>query len=300
MNIYGAKKIGEYQNGNYKVKIWNDGTKIRISDDGSFIPNRLESLDCKVTNFCNMNCQFCHEKSTIDGKHGDLDNPIIDTFEPYTEIAIGGGNPLSHPDLEKFLKHLVALKCFPNITVNQVHFLEEFERLKKMRDEKLFYGLGVSVFNPDEDLASKLLEFPNAVVHTIAGITTLQMLRKMSNLGIKKILILGYKNYGRGEQFYNDNVKKSINELKENMQEIRTLFEVLSFDNLAIKQLEIKNIMSEAEWNEFYMGDDGCYTMYLDLVEKKYAKSSTSKERFDLLPTINEMFLDIRKKKGLD
>ena len=31
------------------------------------------------------------------------------------------------------------------------NFIEEFEKLKTMRDKKLFYGLGVSVFNPDED-----------------------------------------------------------------------------------------------------------------------------------------------------
>ena len=55
--------------------------------------------------------------------------------------------------------------------------------------------------------------------------------------------------------------------------------------------------MNEEEWKNFYMGDDGRYTMYLDLVNKKYAQSSTSKERFDLLPTINDMFLDIRQRK---
>lgn len=289
--------IGGYKNGNYDVVIFQDGTKIRASDDENFIPTRIESLDCKITNQCNMGCQFCHEKSTIDGEHGNLDNPVIDTFEPYTEIAIGGGNPLSHPDLERFLAHLKKLKCFPNMTINQIHFIEEFERLKEMRDKELFYGLGVSVFNPDEDLAHKLLEFPNAVVHTIAGITTLSMLKKMKTLGIKKVLMLGYKNFGRGAQYYNENIRKNIEELRQNLKEIKTWFKVLSFDNLAIKQLEVQNIMDKEEWEKFYMGDDGCYTMYVDLVKKQYAQSSTSEERFDLLPTINDMFLDIRQRK---
>lgn len=239
----------------------------------------------------------CHEKATVKGEHADLNNPVIDTFLPYTEIAIGGGNPLSHPDLEHFLIHLKELKCIPSMTVNQVHFIEEFERLKEMRDKKLFYGLGVSVFNPDEDLAKKLLEFPNAVVHTIAGITTLPMLKKMKKLGIRKILMLGYKSFGRGEQYYNDNIRKNIEELQQNLKEIKTWFKILSFDNLAIKQLDVRNIMTDKEWEEFYMGDDGSYTMYLDLVNKQYAQSSTSIERFDLLPTINDMFLDIREKK---
>ena len=47
------------------------------------------------------------------------------------------------------------------------------------------------------------------------------------------------------------------------------------------------------------MGDDGCFTMYIDLVNKEYAQSSTSNERFDLLPVINDMFLDIRRRKEI-
>lgn len=167
-----------------------------------------------------------------------------------------------------------------------------------MRDKELFYGLGISVFNPSEDLANKIAEFPNAVVHTIAGITTLSTLKTMSKLGVKKVLILGYKNFGRGAEYYNKMVDKNIAELKEHIQEVEEWFTVLSFDNLAIEQLDIKSTMNAKEWNEFYMGDDGGFTMYIDLVKKQYAQSSTSQERFCLLPTINEMFLDIRKRKG--
>ena len=58
-----------------------------------------------------------------------------------------------------------------------------------------------------------------------------------------------------------------INILNENW------FDVVSFDNLAIKQLCVKDILSTKEWNEFYMGDDGAATMYADLVEKKFANS---------------------------
>lgn len=242
-------------------------------------------------------CQFCHEKATVEGEHADLNNPIIDTFLPYTEVAIGGGNPLAHPDLEKFLVHLKELKCIPNLTVNQVHFLKEFDRLKELRDKELIYGLGVSVFNPDEDLAKKLLEFPNAVVHIIAGITTMPILKKMSKLGIKKILILGYKIFGRGKDFYKDEIGLNIKDIRTHLEDVMNMFEVVSFDNLAINQLDVKFTLGEEKWKKFYMGDDGCYTMYLDLVNKKYAQSSTSEERFDFLPTINDMFLDIRNKK---
>ena len=77
-------------------------------------------------------------------------------------------------------------------------------------------------------------------------------------------------------------------------------FEVLSFDNLAIEQLKPQRLMSEEEWSEFYMGDDGIgdgftsASMYVDMVERKYAKNSCSTERFDLLPTIEEMYKSLK------
>ena len=95
--------LGEYQNGNYTVKIYNDGTKIRETNDDVFVASFPECIDLKITNNCDMGCPYCHEYSKLDGKHGDiLNTKIIDTIRPFTELAIGGGNPLSHPDLILF------------------------------------------------------------------------------------------------------------------------------------------------------------------------------------------------------
>ena len=48
--------------------------------------------------------------------------------------------------------------------------------------------------------------------------------------------------------------------------------------------------MSEEKWNEFYMGDDGKFTMYIDLVKKEFARSSISEKRYSLLENIEDMF----------
>ena len=53
-------------------------------------------------------------------------------------------------------------------------------------------------------------------------------------------------------------------------------FKVVSFDNLALEQLNVKNILNKDKWNKLYMGDDGSYTMYIDAVTEEYAMSSTS------------------------
>ena len=42
------------------------------------------------------------------------------------------------------------------------------------------------------------------------------------------------------------------------------------------------------------MGDDGKFTMYIDLVNEKYAKNSISTIRYELLNNIYEMFENVK------
>jgi hypothetical protein len=74
-------------------------------------------------------------------------------------------------------------------------------------------------------------------------------------------------------------------------------FSCVSFDNLAIKQLDVKRIMSEDKWERFYMGDDGMFTFYIDLVNKTFSKNSIiAKEKSIPINdmTIDEMFEVVR------
>ena len=71
-------------------------------------------------------------------------------------------------------------------------------------------------------------------------------------------------------------------------------FAVLSFDNKAVQQLRAKRLVSAEEWKEHFMGEDGFYTMYIDAVERKFAKNSTSEARGDLLDNIDDMFLAVK------
>lgn len=250
----------------------------------------------------------CHENSVPNGKHGALFAPsFLDTLHPYTEIAIGGGNPLEHPDLYKFLQLCKERKFVPSMTVNQVHFEKNFDFIKKLVDEKLIYGLGVSLNKVNKKFVNKLKEIPNAVVHIINGLVTLSDLGAMRDLGVKKVLILGYKVFRRGESLYkkeSEDINIRGNVLKKCLPKIleEKWFEVVSFDNLALRQLDVKSLLSEKEWNQFYMGDDGLEgeqtsaSMFIDMVERKFAKNSCSKERFDLLPTVEEMYNNLRGK----
>jgi hypothetical protein len=77
-------------------------------------------------------------------------------------------------------------------------------------------------------------------------------------------------------------------------------FAVVSFDNLGIEQLQVKRLMSEEKWNEFYMGDDGSATFYIDMVNRKFSQSSTAAmdKRYDLLDSVDDMFKHIWENKA--
>ena len=56
--------------------------------------------------------------------------------------------------------------------------------------------------------------------------------------------------------------------------------------------------MTEKEWNDYYCGDDGEYTFYVDLVEEQFARSSTNLCRMDINNhSVKEMFNIIRENK---
>ena len=122
--ITSAPLIGSYKNGNYTVQIYADGTKVRENDLDNFDAAFPENFDIKITNMCNNSCKFCFECSAPNGKHGDIMAPsFLDKLHPFTEISIGGGDPLTHPDLIRFLIKLKKQKVIPSITVRQNNFM---------------------------------------------------------------------------------------------------------------------------------------------------------------------------------
>lgn len=283
--------LNTYKNGNYIVRIYEDGSKVRLTLDDDFNAAFPESIDIKITNYCDNNCPMCHENSSISGKHALLDYPFLNTLSSGTELAIGGGNPFSHPNLKEFLISMKDKGIICNITVNQNHFVKYIDVIKNLIDNKLIYGLGVSII--DESNIDQIINFAkeneNVVIHLIAGLVNINLLTKLYDKHLK-ILFLGYKEIGRGISYFNESIKENICYLKDNILEISTHFYVISFDNLAIEQFDIKNKMDEEEFEKHYMGDDGNFTMYIDLVKKEFAISSTSLKRHPLLENIKDMF----------
>ena len=291
--------IGSYKNGNYKVFLFDDGTMIRHTEENVYRSEFPDSIDIKITNKCDGSCMFCHEKSTPEGSHGKiLDIPFLNSLHPYTQLAIGGGNVMEHPDFIPFLIWCKEKNLITSITLNQKHFMENLDTVRYLVDNKLIYGLGVSLVYPTQEFIDAVKKFENSVIHVIAGIISSSIMEKLYNNHLK-LLILGYKRFGNGKQYYElhrSPIDLNINWLKKELVNIIKEFNTVSFDNLAISQLNIKDILSEDMWDKFYMGDDGSHTMYVDTVNEQFAVSSTSTVRHKYLEeTIEDMFKIVKE-----
>lgn len=301
-----------YKNGNYTVKLnIADGTKIRETEDDEFISAFPENIDVKLTNKCNgmlgsdgqyTVCPYCHEASTPNGKHGVFPISVINSLHPGTELALGGGNLFEYPELDNVLELLKGRGIIANITVNQSHYIQNYNKIKDYADNKLVYGIGVSVSpsiinDTSEKVAVPLLN-NNVVLHAINGLHTKDDLLSLAKQGHRKLLILGYKEIRRGKSFKEENEQLIINNsLYNDLWKLSSAFEVLSFDNLALAQLNVKRMFTPKQWEEFYMGDDGQFTMYIDLVKQEFARNSTSNIRYKLLDNVTDMFKIVKNEK---
>jgi len=291
------ENLAYYKNGNTIVTIKDDGTKIREYENYPAVEHP-ESIDVKITDYCDMGCLYCHESSTKSGVHADLNILLkkLECLPAGVELALGGGNPLSHPDLIPFLVELKKRGIISNITINQGHLKPYFETIKRLILEDLVKGVGISITNNNFNYIEPLLELTNNIVyHIIAGVNDVSIMDKLSKFDNCKVLILGYKKFGFGINHHSEevdlNIKKWFIYVPKYLGKC-----VMSFDNLAIEQLKIDRLFTEQGWNNFYMGDDFCFTMYIDAVKQQYAPTSRSSERssFEKYNTLNEYFKENR------
>ena len=308
------KLLKGYENGNHIVRIFDDGTKIKEtghfeevclpgkkggykkwvpSDEDHFTYDFPENADIKITDYCDAGCAYCHENSTIKGVHGDLRRieKTLDSLHAGTEMAVGGGNALAHPDLIWFLEKLKSKGVLANITINQKHLRPYKDLICKLVAENLVHGIGISLVDSsnkdDFDFIDTLGN--NVVIHTIAGVLDEKDFEVLKG---RKILILGYKNLRRGSSFLEKdfvNINHRMDMLRDVwLPQLRKDCKVVSFDCLAIEQLDPKktlNISQEA-WDTLFQGADTdvkdkdgnitCATMYIDVPNMTVARMSTA------------------------
>jgi len=268
--------LAAYRNGGYEVEIRRDGTKVRREVEPGVPPVHPEQMDLKVTDWCDAGCAWCHEKSTRRGRHGDVDAmlALLSPLPAGVEIAIGGGDPLSHPEFDRLVTGLRDMGLIPNVTVNGRHLDRHRPQLERLISAGAVFGVGVSVFGrvPDWD-------YEHMVVHMIAGVDDPALL---DDLPSRKVLVLGYKDHGRGIGFRGRHDERVTANIARWYRELLWLAREhhLSFDTLAISQLRPERLFRSPElYARRFMGAEGQFSMYVDGVMREYAVSSYSAER---------------------
>lgn len=280
--------LSDYRNGNYRVQLYDDGTRIMKTDDNHFAAAFPDNIDLKITDRCDGHCPMCHESSTPDGTHADLDAPFLWHLHAGTELAIGGGDAFCHPGLEDLLRKMKAQGVICNATVSEKHLPRYADCICHFWEEGLLYGLGVSVKDLSDDTVRFASRHDKVVLHAICGIADAGKLLSVPADDLR-LLVLGYKLHGRGKDYFSPAVLYNMADFSKHLPRLCEKYAVVSFDNLALRQLRVRERVPEQTWDRTYCGGDGTDNLYVDLVRGVFALSSRADEVFPLLPTAEQM-----------
>ena len=286
--------LARYTNGNCRIELQDDGTKTR-EWEGEARPVFPESMDLKITDWCDGGCLYCHEKSTVAGKHARLEDiqRLLSDLPAGVEIAMGGGETVSFPQLEELLVWAKGRGLVMNMTVNAMHLYRHADTIRSLRSRKLVYGVGISYGERFEEKIDALAD-ANTVVHVIASVDSVHKALQLARRGVK-LLVLGYKRFGRGVIYFDDTVERNVGSWRYWVGTLMRSAATISFDNLAIDQLGIRERVTPEVWETHYLGSDGSHTMYVDAVRMEYARSSVSKREKIGKLGIRELFAEVER-----
>lgn len=294
--------LSEYKNGNATIKLYDDGTKIMETDDDEFDFEFASSMDVCISERCDNGCQFCYANCTPDGKVATFDWDFLNGIPAGVEMAINMQFPL--PDgFEEFLKRMKDQGVIVNATVNQRHFEKHEEYIAQLVDEHLLWGIGISLVKATPEFINAVKRFDNAVIHVINGVVTMTDLLMLRDKELK-LLILGYKDKGRGVAYHaeaNAEVERKQKMLRHLLPVFLHMFKAVSFDNLALKQLDVRKLVTDEEWEEFYMGKEASSSFYINLVNGTYSPSSLDTLELPIGNlSVKEMFHNVKGRSALE
>ena len=94
-------------------------------DDNPVFAPVPELADISISNKCSKGCSFCYKNSTADGKLMSLGEycSVLDALQDpehgtVFQVAIGGGEPLEHPDFFRIVEETANRGIVPNFTTN--------------------------------------------------------------------------------------------------------------------------------------------------------------------------------------
>lgn len=196
----------------------NTGFKFRWSPNPYTKATMPELVDLKITDYCGWGCKFCYQGSTRKGQHAPYEvlTDAIDAFADagVFEIAVGGGEPVEHPRFADLLTYAAKKRVTLNFTTFGVDWAVNGNPIvEAMKAHHWKGGIGVSVHSLGDltkvdTLATNLHKLgiyrAQVMAQTVVGVLPLKATHAIVEASIaadRPILLLGYKNTGRGRSF---------------------------------------------------------------------------------------------------
>jgi len=249
----------------------------------NYRPAAPELIDIKITDFCPFGCSWCYQDSTVAGKHANY-KTISDMYwecqrSGVFEVALGGGEPTLHPNFLDIIKGFKEFGVTPNFTTKNKNWYKKVDFVQTVLDN--CGGWAHSVTNDYEvkeivtlhqamwALYDKPYPQPKLSFQYIPDAYDLSNFKAVLDAvpPYLTLTLLGYKEVGRGKtrpythHDWLDLIKK---------MEYRP---TIAIDTQMAKQYK-DQLDKHKISSKMYYTQEGRFSMYIDAVEKKYAKSS--------------------------
>lgn len=185
-----------------------NGTKLRFSLGKYEKATKPELVDIALTDFCPFSCSFCYMGSTLEGRHSTMEQMefIIDELSKVKvlEVALGGGEPTSHPNFVEILQKFHAAGVTPNFTTKTA------ATVRKLWPQigHLIGGFAYSAETPLQIRAAAGVlsrggvPLDRANLHYVMGLGDREHFREYLETAHEvgmRVTLLGYKTSGRGK-----------------------------------------------------------------------------------------------------
>jgi hypothetical protein len=277
------------------------GAKVRFSFDdlaatptGTFAP---ELVDLKVTDFCRNNCRFCYQDSDEKGEHASMQNigrlayalGELGVFE----VAIGGGEPMEHPDFLEILDIFQRNGIVANFTTRETDWLRDEARRERIMSRCGGFALSAGTPHDVEDLRTIFdyhgIPSDGVHVHIVMGTVSRtefeEMLRTCHDAGFRATL-LGWKSAGRACKRKPKPYDWWMDAVREEAERDGRywLSPWIGIDTALAQQSGGK--LSDIPKCCYYL-EEGRWSCYIDAVKFRMARSSYAEAGTDLDPEMD-------------
>jgi hypothetical protein len=254
------------------------GKKLRFLPEGVKAPESSaapELVDIKITDHCPVGCSYCYQGSTVSGLHGDTSE--IEQFASYVgnmgvfEVAIGGGDPTTHPGFIRILRAFHRNGVVPNFSTQLWDWLDDPKVVEAVKECCGAVALSTQSpthakrwFDRMEEVGIK------AHVHYVLGLSPLENLKKMFAADERgHIVLLAHKAMGRAQ----GSTPIDYTGWQDVVRKHNKKWWTVAVDSFLVDDVRDGFTRDEVP-GHLFEASDGRFSFYWDAVEGSYAAHS--------------------------